>query len=645
MNPLKYSVLLTGLLIAALAARASTDVPPPNPAVPATAESPVVKLPAFAVKGTQFLGLKNGSLIESIYFRNVWIGSHPDEDAIVLVTSADGKDGKYPPVTAVTVYSNNGNVWAHSTDYGPVPLGALKPDDLKGNAAHCLDVYLKTVAKLPLKPKPVVGTSDEQVQRAFDAVHDPELMPYFPVAIADVPGTVKNPDGTLQGTTFKCLVFDWNDAHYLWRPSMGAHREDPPIEPLTGRPLLCVKHSDLVEALIFVHDYQKAHPEEKAVLLYAPYTIDANPSTSDWAAAAYTVKGVVYIRSCFATDFPADGRTHPCAPADLDKPQALATLFQQYKEFIILSVFDKIYQKSHPGEAPPENSASAYYDTLPSVFPQSLPWDTAEMQENRVFQRAVEAGIPCDINPGKIWGRRVHLHWRLQRFSYTSSSKDTGKPESYFNGVSNPNEMNRLIDAILFAQNFKPEHPGDTVVVLPYRQPGLWEIVQAVAVYAREGKVWVHNPICGETCILDANPEDLSDPKKFDALRVAANNAIRDIEKAKSDQISSALGMQLDLELDGDVSLQNNEAGTCRRIFEILTRPGDMSNVEVTSVCKTLKSAGIDCKFSTTTTERGPDGKLSDYALPSLGFTFQGVRYTYGPEHYCSVADNMILDP
>ncbi|HSY18984.1 MAG TPA: hypothetical protein VK815_11645, partial [Candidatus Acidoferrales bacterium] len=125
------------------------------PALPAAVDSPIVDLPQFEVKGDQFLGLKNGSLIESIYFRNAWLKDHIGDDAIILVTSPDGKDGHYPPVTAVTVYTSGGRVWAHSTDYGPVSLDTLKPDDLLRNASHCLAEYLKTVAKLPLKPAPV----------------------------------------------------------------------------------------------------------------------------------------------------------------------------------------------------------------------------------------------------------------------------------------------------------------------------------------------------------------------------------------------------------------------------------------------------------------------------------------------------------
>jgi hypothetical protein len=649
-------ILGAGLLLAVAASSAAEDIPPATiPATPAAAaddskalpgddSTAPIKLPEFVVNGDLFLGLKNGSLIESIYFRNVWLKLHPAEDVIVLVTSADGKDGRYPPITAVAVYSQNGKVLAHSPDYGPVLLSALMPDDLKRNAAHCLDEYRKTIATLPRKPVPAVGTIDEQVQRAFNATHDPKTMPYFPVALADFPGKIKKPDGTLHDAAFKCLVFDWNDAHYIWRPSMGAHREDPPKDPLTGRPYLCVQHSDLVEALIFINDYKKAHPKEKAVLLYAPTKIDLGVPTAGYPAAAYTVNGVVYIRGYFSAPIPANSKEHPCSPADLDNPKALADLFQNYKNFLILSVFDKHFTEEHPFDSPDERDAAAYYETLPSVFPQSLPGDTAEMQENRVFQRATEAGVPCWIGNYTIAGRLVGLRWQTQRFCYAGCSERTGKAASFYDQAWDPNDMNRLIDAILFAHDFKPENPGDTVAVLPYHAVGQWEIVNSAAIFVRDGKVWAHNPVYGDTPMPDANPADLADPKKHHALRRAADQAIHAIAGDKVDEMIAALTKKLNEELFGN-DLQHDDADTRNQIYRLLMRQVDMSNVEVPSIYEKLKAAGIDCALSATTTERGPDGKITEYELPSLSFTFQGVRYTYGPEHYCSTADNLVLDP
>jgi hypothetical protein len=616
------------------------------PALPAAVDSPVVDLPRFEVKGDQFLGLKNGSLIESIYFRNAWLKDHIGDDAIILVTSPDGKDGHYPPVTAVTVYTSGGRVWAHSTDYGPVSLDTLKPDDLLRNASHCLDEYLKTVAKLPLKPVPVIGGSDEQVQHAFDAVHDPEIMPYFPVALADIPGKVKKPDGTLEKTTFKCLVFDWNDAHYVWRPSMGAHREDPPIEPLTGRPLLCVKHSDLVESLIFVHDYQKAHPEEKAALLYAPEDIDTYYFSGGLAATVFTVKGHVYIRGYFSAIFEAKNPKRPYTPADLDNPQALADLYSNYRDFLGTSIFLKYFGKDHPFDETPDTMAEVY-NTLPSVFPQSLPGDSAEMQENRILQRATEAGIACEINPHSSMGRVVMLYSQSQRFYYTGNYQQTGEATGSSYGPWDPNIREGLIDAILFAHDFKPAQPGDKVVVLPYREPGLWDIINAVAVYMRSGNVYAHSPIIGEVAIPSASPSNLNNPQEYPALGLTATKTVHSAEQAQNTNDKHDLMKRLDQELQVWVHANDHpdDALTHTHVYYMFLRPGDMSQVDAPPVYKTLKAAGIDCQFYPTTAEREPDGKITEYALPSLGFIFQGIRYTYGPEHYCSVASNLILDP
>ncbi|HXA13494.1 MAG TPA: hypothetical protein VNW23_00075 [Opitutaceae bacterium] len=603
-------------------------------------------MPELEVKGDQFLGLKNGSLIESIYFRNAWLKDHLGDDAIILVTSPGGKDGHYPPVTAVTVYTSGGRVWAHSTDYGPVTLDTLKPDDLLRNASHCLDEYLKTVAKLPLKPVPVIGGSNEQVQHAFDAVHDPEIMPYFPVALADVPGKVKKPDGAFEKTTFKCLVFDWNDAHYVWRPSMGAHREDPPIEPLTGRPLLCVKHSDLVESLIFVHDYQKAHPEEKAALLYAPPDIDTYYLSEGLPAAIYSVNGHVYIRGYFSAAFEAKNQKHPYTPADLDNPQTLADLNSDYRNFLMDSILKKYFLIDHPFDSAPIGTSGAY-SRIPSVFPQSLPGDNAEIQENRILQRATDAGITCEINPHSSMGRIVMLYDHSQRFFYAGNYEQTGEAGGFNYGPWDPNIRERLIDAILFAHNFKPGQPGDKVIVLPYREPGLLDIIKAISVYVRGGNVYAHSPIIGEVAIPSASPSKLDDPQEYHALGLTATKVVHSAEQAQNTNDKHDLMKRLDQELQVWVKANDNPDLPLMRnhVYYMFFRPGDMSRVDVPPVYETLKVAGIDCQLYPTTAERGQDGKITEYALPSLGFTFQGVRYTYGPEHYCSAASNLILDP
>ncbi|HSY18985.1 MAG TPA: hypothetical protein VK815_11650 [Candidatus Acidoferrales bacterium] len=597
----------------------------------------------------KFLGIENGSLLESIYFRTVWIKLHPAEDAIVLVTSpAMDKNDHYPPVTAVTVYTNKGRlVWAHSTDYGTVRLRTLDPDDLLKNAGHCLDEYLKIVAKLPRKPVPLVGKSDAQVQRAFNAVHDPKTMPYFPVATMDVPGSIKMPDGKIQSTDTKAIVFDWNNAHYAWTPATGAVRENLPIEPLTGRPYLCVEHGDVVESLVFVNDYLKTHPKEKAVLLYAPTDIGRGISTNGLAAAAYSLNGIVHIRGYFNQDIVPKLPSHTFTPADLDRPEILAELYQSYRAALIAS-FNKQYAVDHPHGQPLSALNDELYTTLHPAFPTSLTGDTPEMEENRFFQRAVEAGIDGGQAISDKDGRIFVFYWRAERFCYTGDLQQTRKAASWYDGVWNPNIMNRLTDAILFAHDFKPRQPGETVVVLPYRELGLWDIVKAVAVYIRDGKVWVHNPQLGEILIPNANPADLGNPARRHLLRLAANSAIHSVDSAKTFENAKTLGKKYKQELQDWVSINHaadNLVTTHRHVYEMMMRPGDMSQVEVPSVFEKLKAAGIDCQLSATTAERGTDGAITHEARPSLGFAFQGVRYTYGPESYCSAADNLILDP
>jgi hypothetical protein len=74
-------------------------------------------------------------------------------------------------------------------------------------------------------------------------------------------------------------------------------------------------------------------------------------------------------------------------------------------------------------------------------------------------------------------------------------------------------------------------------------------------------------------------------------------------------------------------------------------RKADMSNVDVPSVYTKLKATGITCRLVPTTTERKSDGTIVEEALPCVNFTYQGVDYTYGPEHFCSAAHNLVHIP
>jgi hypothetical protein len=337
---------------------------------------------------------------------------------------------------------------------------------------------------------------------------------------------------------------------------------------------------------------------------------------------------------------------HPFKPVDLDRPERLALLYQQYRS-INWRIFYTKYKEIFPSSPIQDKIKFELYDTLHSSFPQSLPGDTAEMQQNRIFQRATEAGIPCGIECNKTNGRVVVLHWLSQRFCYTEDYNKTEKSLSYYNGVRSPNDIACLIDAVLFTQDFKANHPSDTVLVLPYREPGLWEIVKAVTVFVRNGKVYAHNPQVSDAPIPKTKPADLDDPNEFRALRLAGNNAINTIESVKTAEDTTALIQKFCQELKCWVKANGNpdSEATDRYIYEILMRPSNMSNVEVLSVYEKLKAAGVDCQLYASTAERKPDGRIIEYSLPSLGFTFHGARYTYGPEHYCSAANNLILDP
>jgi hypothetical protein len=564
-----------------------------------------------------FLPLRNGSLVESLHFRNAWLKEHPLEDAIVLPeeTSLDGQIH----VTAVCAYTNRGAVFIHSADYGTVALPGAQPDILN-RAADVLAAYHDLSPPPPRALADGGGDAAAQIQQAYAALHDSDVMGNFPVAVSRLASRVAGADGTTLPASVPWLIFDWNGGHYGYHPAVGVIRQPVPTDPLTGRPFLCVALGDLVESIIFCAEYRKAHPGERAVLLFVPHQADHGENTGGTAAAAFTRNGSLYFHSVFFGDIPLAENGRAFTPPDLADPPRLYRAYASY----LWSRFAAACQAKHqgvPDRRTIHRGGREIAEILGTSQPRELAGDTPELQVRRAFARAQALGLASEVGteprPEEPRARDVCLVlcWNVSEYIYVPSRGGHYGVETDATALPN-----RLIDGMLFASRYRRDHPGPSALAIPYRESGggKWK---AVTVYVQDGGVWLHNAETGEIPFPAYAPRDLANPAKFKSIRMDGNKLIK------------------------EAASQGIKAKSARLNALALDRAADTSALEPAAVYAELSAAGIPCRLLDVARERDAAGNLREYPSPSLTFEWWGVTYTYGPEHFCTASDAIVSLP
>jgi hypothetical protein len=567
------------------------------------------------------LRLQNGSLVECIRFRSAWLKEHPNEDAII-VPEETTREGQIH-VTAICAYTERGAVLVHRADYGTTAMPGARSDLLNQGQPAFLAAYHRLVSESPVPTaddSTKIGDDDAQIARAYAALDDPAVMGPFPVAIAKLPSGISGPEGTAPSKNADWLIFDWNGGHYRYRPEAGVIRQPVPIDPLTRRPYLCVALGDLVESIIFCAEYRRTHPEEKAILLFVPHHANRGENTGGTAAAAFTKKGSLYFHSVFFGDIALSENGRVFTPQDLADPLRLHRAYESYLWSRFVSAC-RAKDLAVPDRWTIHRGGREFAELLGTHAPQELAGDNPELQIRRAFQRAQALGLSSEVGsqaPPEAPATPepcLVLCWNVSEYVYAPARGGHYGVETDATVLPN-----RLIDGILFAHRYRREHPGQPALAIPYRESGggKWK---AVTVYARNDQVWLHNPETGETPFPAYAPGDLENPEKFKSIRIEGNRLI----KAEA--------------------IRGLEAKSAKLNALPLKRVADTRALEPAAVSVQLAAAGIPCRLLATTRERDVAGNLRDYPSPSLTFTWWGVTYTYGPEHFCTASDGIVCLP
>jgi hypothetical protein len=554
------------------------------------------------IEETSF-GLKNGSLIESLWFKRAWLKEQPAEDAIVLPTDTVLPNSRVS-TTAVCLYTKGGKVLVHF-DGGTYPVDALKPADLINFQDPQLKHVREVVAaiKLPAaRPSP-----GDDMNRAAKVLTDPVMGAFA----ADI-GEFK----TLGGAMGKFLVFDWNYDHYLYSPDFACYKVSPPVNGVTGQPYLCVGGADAVEAVVFAYEYTKRFPAEATQMITGPYGVSAGATYMLYAKGKEVFVHHPYLGDANILEWGVlpDGAELKVADGTI---VGVDKIFQRLRKY----VFTNELMLAHQQRLGPTNGdARKLLLALPSKIPDQLPGDTERLQQIRVYRRLQALGVPS------LWYKSDasyrHGGYTVQ-FQYSTKGFVYDGPKDACAGSFTPADRVRLpepISGLIYAAQHNKDGQNTAVVIRDASAPGHTKAV-CVRANRSNGKLYVHEPSVGDFPLEGLGAADLGDMAKRMAIYAAAKNKIdQEVDKQESANQSKALK-----EFEAKRLLKPN--------FD-----GSYAELSTVNVFRALQAAGIPCKVIPTR-ERSEDGVIHEYPAPALTFAWDGATFTYSFEQSCWTTD------
>jgi hypothetical protein len=409
------------------------------------------------------------SLITSIAFRRTYVQAHPGADSIVVT-----KDWPNGQVTALALYAVGQDVFAHEATGKDRLVQGLTPGDLYKPSIVQLALQRNHMAETPSPSG--FNASAGQLEADFNALKTVGVSAALHPASAGKDGLI---------------AYEWDDQHYTFTATSGCRRYDPPVNPLTGQPCLCLSFGDIFESVAFIVEYRQSHPDEKAVLVLPE--IHGAPSAI-LPVVAFTKGSGVFLHSVLLGDVALDG----FKAADLADSKAVFSAYRSLSEAFI--------------KARGIKSLAAYIALQPTL-PTAMPGDTADLQYQRALARMRRLGIMCSIIKADS-KKKIPAHMTLE-FDGLQYVWSYDRQLSYYGGIGDKPAANSFIHGIIFVSNFLKEHPGEKAFCYPCAPLGPLPPGSLVAttVYTLNGKVFSHHQQTGDLEV-PLTPAELNDPGK-----------------------------------------------------------------------------------------------------------------------------------
>jgi hypothetical protein len=386
-------------------------------------------------------------------------------------------------------------------------------------------------------------------------------------------------------------------------------KTDPLIDPLTGTPYIAVHNPDIVESVIFVIEFQRAHPTEHAVLLTGDIKKPFLATKLD-PAVAFSWQGKVYLHSYAIGDVLIPGILPEQIDANKSKlHDAFLNLLRYY--------YQKSYEKLNIPY--PLSRVQAYkmgiMDTAPHVLPNELPGDTLDIQAKRVEARLIKLGLTgtkayFNLSGEDKYGNLITFDRVV--FNYRDLAYAWSRYGNAYWGLASKTYLPSLIDSIVFSIDYQKANPSEKVFCFLHetsdKEPEAPSDIVATTIYTKNGQLWFHHLAPGDlpsALTLD----DLKDSDKvIDADLATYYPALK-----KFDEQESRLRHQSPAFL-GDY-LKGYKA----------------PDLSVTGVLAELQKRGVEAKIT------------GDANHPELLFVWGKRPYTYQPGIGCSPAKSSPL--
>ncbi len=523
------------------------------------ADAPPAPVRAEAIP---FLHLQRGSLVESVAFSVAYQRGSPGEDCIVLV-----RPGPRGP-EAVAVFTVGAELWLRAPGLGQFRLPGLIARDIN-HRERVRPAVSAMLAGRPGSDRPE-GFAPVAAQLDLAAA----AVDFFPSALSEVDVSIAAADGTRRRQKLRVLALDWDQRHFLWNPAVGTIEVPVPVDPVTRTPALCARRAEFPASVLFVREYLRQHPEERAQVLLDPILAE-HPHrwfSRGVAVAAYTVGGRVWLHVPGG-----DVALETAGPADLADPAALARLgIPRYQALL---------------------SGSRV-----AAAPNGLIGDTDELQRRRVHFR-----LQADnARPGRARGGPELLIIACGDRQYVYAP---GHGAAYSGWL--PPYRPLLLDGILFAAQEARQHPDERYAVLVHPPAGRLTYpaggVNAHVFYTRRGRLWGHitEDHVGEYRVADAVAADLGDLRRLRQL--CADNPAMAAAQARA--VADILG--------ADYQRPGRDLP-----------PFDARPFEPSVVLAELQAAGLTV-WPVPERERADDGTIREFPSAVPAFRWAGTWYVY----------------
>jgi hypothetical protein len=270
-------------------------------------------------------------------------------------------------------------------------------------------------------------------------------------------------------------------------------RTDPLIDPLTGTPYLAVHNGDIVECATFITEFQRAHPEERTLLLIGEIH-DAVAGMVD-PAVAFTWKGKVYIHSYAIGDV---------LVPDLS-PEQVSEGYMSRLHKAYMALMNYYFQRSceiqHiPWPMSAEQAAQiGNADKGPHVLPNELPGDTEDIQAKRVVARMNKLGLTSakvfyNVTIKDKFGKSYSSD--IVEFDFGSFAYAWDPRGCTYIGLASKTYLPSLLDSIIFSIDYQKANPSEKVFCFLHEASGeghMPGLTVSTTVFTKNGQIWFHH--------------------------------------------------------------------------------------------------------------------------------------------------------